>query len=182
MNLSKVLASVWMLALPLLAGCDSSEPTRAMLRNDYPSATDPGSVDSSTVYRGWWSVAQFPAPVPAGQVSDPVRVVQGSDYGYALLAPAWDESSGNPPTTLIALRSTGKLSVGRGDWLTFVVSAQTTVGDCRAGNPLTREDADFITQRIFPAQFAGLSYDAATCTTSSLLADDAGAGGAQSDP
>jgi hypothetical protein len=182
MNLSKVLASVWLMSLPLLAGCEASEPTRAVLRNDYPPSTDPGSVDSSTVYRGWWSVAQFPAPVVAGQVSDPVRVVEGSDYGYALLAPAWDESSGSPPNTLIALRSAAKLSVGRGDWLTFVVSAQTTVGDCRAGDPLSPEDAAFITQRIFPVQFAGSSYDAATCTTSSMLANEAGAGGTESAP
>ena len=72
-----------------------------MLSNRYPAASDASSADSMPVYQGWWSVAQFPDPVAAGQVSDPVRVVEGSDYGYALLAPGWDPASSTPPATLV---------------------------------------------------------------------------------
>jgi hypothetical protein len=182
MNVPQLLVSASILILPLLAGCDTSEPTTAVLSNEYCCASDAASGDKMPVYKAWWSVAQFPAPVPAGRVSDPVRVVQGSDYGYALLAPGWDESSGSPPTTLIPLRSAQKLSVERGDSLTFVVSPQTTLGDCLAGTPLARADADYVTQRIFPKQFAGLSYDAASCKTSSIETGEAGAAGAGSSP
>jgi hypothetical protein len=180
MHIRKIAALIWISGSPLLAGCNTSEPTTAVLSNEYPSAGDAGSADSMPVYKGWWSVAQFPEPVPAGQVSDPVRIVQGSDYGYALLAPGWEPSSSTPPTTLIALRSARKMSVGRGELLTFVVSEQAAIGDCAAGNPLTQEDADYITQRIFPGEFAGLSYDASSCTTSAVEAGALGAGGAES--
>jgi len=182
MNFWKLWASAGLVIWPALAGCDGAEPTNAVLSNEYPSASDAASAESPPVYRGWWSVAQFPAPVPAGQVSEPVRIVPGSDYGYALLAPGWDQTSGAAPSALVPVRSAEKLSIGRGESLTFVVSARTTVGDCRAGNPLTQADADYVTQHIFAAQFAGLSYDAASCTTSRTLAGDAGAGGSAGAP
>jgi len=162
-------------------GCNTSEPTTAVLSNEYPSS-DANSTDSMPVYRGWWSVAQFPDAVPAGQVSDPVRIVQGNDYGYALLAPGWDVATGAPPTTLLPLRSAQKLSVGRGELLTFVVSELATVGDCRSSRPLSQDDADFITQRIFPGEFAGLVYDAANCTTSPISRAEGGAGGESGEP
>ncbi len=149
MNSSNLVAFACAL-LPLLFGCNTSDSTSAVLSNEYPPASDAGSADSMPVYKGWWSVAQFPAPVAAGQVSDPVRVVQGSDYGYALLAPGWDPASSTPPKALVPLRSAQKISVARGDTLTFVVSDDATVGNCAAGKPLAQEDADFITQRIFP--------------------------------
>ena len=169
----------WVLACvafsTLLAACGGSEPTTAVLSNEYPSGSDTGAAVSMSVYKAWWSVAQFPDPVPAGQVSDPVRIVPGADYGYALLAAGWDAASGTTPTALIALRSAHELSVERGERLTFVVSKQTAIGDCAAGNPLTQADADYVTQRIFAAEFAGLSYDAASCTTSASGVAEAGA-------
>jgi len=177
MNRSKILAFVWAWSFPWLCACNTSEPTTAVLSNQYPSASDAGSLDSMPVYKGWWAVSQFPEPVPAGQVSDPVRIVPGSDYSYALLAPGWDIASQSPPTTLIPLRSAQKLSVGRGELLTFVVSAEQTVGDCRAGKPLTFEQAAYITERIFAHEFANLSYDAATCTSTPTDGAEGGEGG-----
>jgi hypothetical protein len=178
MNPSKILALVCTSCCCWVSGCNTSEPTSAVLSNEYPVASDADSVDSRPVYKGWWAVAQFPEPVPAGQVSEPVRIVPGSAYGYALLAPGWDAASTSAPTTLIALRSAQKLSVGRGELLTFVVSEQATVGDCRAGQALTQEEADYVTQRIFPVEFADLSYHAESCTTSPAPAGGGGAGGA----
>ncbi|MEI9938685.1 MAG: hypothetical protein WDO69_15815 [Pseudomonadota bacterium] len=181
MNCSRIAALTFALSFPLVAGCNTSEPTSAVLSNEYPPASSVGSSDAMPVYKGWWTVAQFPDPVLAGQVSDPVRVVQGSDYGYALLAPAWDPASGTPPTTLIPLRSAQKLTVARGEVLSFIVSDQTTLGDCRAGRALTQEDADYVTKRIFPTEFANLIYDAESCTTSPVSAGEGGAGGAGGD-
>ncbi len=178
MNTSKIVALAGALFFPLVSGCNTSEPTSAVLSNEYPPASDAGSSDSMPVYKGWWAVAQFPDPVAAGQVSDPVRIVQGNDYGYALLAPGWDSASEIPPTTLIPLRSAQKLSVGRGELLTFVVSDDATVGNCVAGKPLAQEDADFITQRIFPGAFADQTYDAARCLTSPAAEGEGGAAGA----
>lgn len=177
MNTSKILALTWALSWPLVSACNTSEPTSAVLSNEYPAASDAGSADSMPVYKGWWAVAQFPDPVAAGQVSDSVRIVQGSDYGYALLAPGWDVMSDTPPATLIPLRSARALSVGRGELLTFVVSDQATVGDCHAGRPLTQDEADYVTQRIFPGEFVNLQYDAESCTTSSLATGEGGASG-----
>ncbi|HYQ46799.1 MAG TPA: hypothetical protein VER11_32740 [Polyangiaceae bacterium] len=174
MNVRKFAVFSWFVASLSSAGCNTSEPTTAVLSNDYPVASD---AETMAVYRGWWSVAQFAEPVLAGQVSDPIRVVRGSDYGYALLAPGWDTALGTSPATLIPLRSAEQLSVDRGELLTFRVSPSATVGDCAAGSPLTQEDADFITQRIFPVEFSGLVYDAASCSTSAIASGEGGAGG-----
>jgi hypothetical protein len=154
----------------------------AVLSNEYPSTSDAGLPEAMPVYKGWWTVAQFPEPVAAGQVSDPVRIVPGNDYAYALLAPGWDSAGSSPPTLLIPLRSAHELSVGRGELLTFVVSAETTVGDCRAGQPLTQADADYVTSRIFPGQFANLTYDAQNCTTTAVSAGEGGASGSSGSP
>ena len=178
MNTSKMLALACAWSFPWLSGCNTSEPTMAVLSNQYPSASDAGSPDSMAVYKGWWAVAQFPDPVAAGQVSDPVRVVEGSDYGYALLAPGWDPESGTLPPSLVPLRSAQKIEVARGDTLTFVVADDATVGNCAAGKPLAQDDADFITQRIFPGAFVGQTYDAAHCLTSPASGGEAGAAGA----
>ncbi|HEX2674498.1 MAG TPA: hypothetical protein VHM25_26665 [Polyangiaceae bacterium] len=183
MKISTILVRVSIACLPFSTGCNPSEPTTAVLSNEYPAQkSDASSADSMPVYKGWWSVAQFPEAVPAGLVSDPVRIVEGSDYGYALLAPGWDMTTGVPPTTLIPLRSAQKLSVGRGELLTFAVSEGATVGDCQASRPLSQDDADFITQRIFPGEFAGLTYDAASCTSSPVSIAEGGAGGESGDP
>lgn len=182
MNTSKVVALAAALWSPLVFGCNTSEPTSAVLSNEYPETSEASLSESTPVYKGWWEVAQFPVPVSAGQVSDPVRIVPGSDYGYALLAPGWDIESGTLPTSLIPVRSAQQLSVARGELLTFVVSEEATSGDCRAGHPLTQEQADYITQRIFPDEFANLTYDAQTCTTSAVPSAEGGAGGVSGAP
>jgi hypothetical protein len=104
-----------------------------------------------------------------------VRVVPAADYAYALLARGWDERS-RAPTTLIPVRTKTKLSVKRGATLTIALSAESLVGDCAAHEPLAQEEADFITERVFPGAFANQTYDAATCTTRPRH-DDGGADG-----
>lgn len=147
----------------LTGACETSTPTRAVLDNGYA----PAAAASVTVYKGWWSVASFLDPVPAGAESAPVRIVEGTDYGYALLAPGWIADSG-APSTLVPVRTRTELTARRGDTLHLHIAPDTADGDCASGTPLSQSDADFITARIFPAEFAGKRYDAATCTTTSL--------------
>jgi hypothetical protein len=154
-------------ALALVA-CDTSDPTSAVVDNGYPAPT--------VVYQVWWSVTLFADPVAAGAESDANRVVAGSDYAYALLAPNWDPTSSTPPATLIPVRTKGPLAVARGDTLHIAISGASVDGDCAAGSRLSHEDAQFIVQRIFPGEFAGADYDETTCTTTTRASDAGGAG------
>ena len=174
MSSTRIARLALLLASLSSAGCETSDATEAVLVNQYPVAAD-GTASSVAVYKAWWAVALFADPVAAGQESDPVRVVPGTEYAYALLAPAWDPDSSTPPKQLLPIRSASKLSVGRGDTLRIEISDTTTVGNCAAAEPLSQEAADFITERIFPGEFGAVTYDAATCTIS------AGAGGAGRD-
>jgi hypothetical protein len=161
------------MVLALLVGaaaCDTPDPTSAVVENAYPVTDDPRS--QIAVYEAWWAATLFAEPVAAGAASEQERSVPESDFAYALLAPGWDPASGTPPARLVVARSKQKLAAPRGDTLRIVVSDATFAGNCAAGQPLSQEDADFITQRIFPGAFAGSSYDAKTCTTSPLA--DAG--------
>ena len=148
--------------LPLVNACETSDPTLAVLDNAYSASDTRGNV---TVYDGWWSVAAFFAPIAAGAESAPVRVVKGTDTAYVLLARDWEPTLGSP-ATLIPARTRNELTVGRGDTLHIRIAPETVDCDCATGQPLTQDDADFITQRIFPGEFANVMYDAATCTSS----------------
>ncbi len=155
-------------ALPFaLVGCETEDPTFAVVDNDFPMLTDGGTTpDSVAVYKVWWSSTLFSTPVAPGAESQSNRVVTGSDVAYALLAPAWDPSSGTAPTSLLPVRTSARLFVARGGTLHIRLSAATVEGICDAtpSQPLTQDDADFITQRIFPDEFANGFYDARTCT------------------
>ncbi len=150
------------IALALLLGvaaCETPDPTKAVVDNAYP--TTPGA--SLVVYRVWWSATLFNEPVAPGSSSDEQRSVPESDFAYALLAQGWDPASSTPPTQLIAVKSKAKLTAPRGDTLHIVVSDVTFAGNCGARQPLSQEDADFITQRIFPGEFKDVFYLADTC-------------------
>ena len=150
-----------LLASLLLASCATETPTSAVLDNGY--AADDGGTNQVVVYRGWWFVTEFLDPVLPGASSGPERSVEGSDFAYVVLAPGWDPSSGAPPSVLLPVRSAGPLASTRGDTLHVLVSPTPFIGDCSSGSPLTQDDADFITHRIFPGDFARYTYDAKTC-------------------
>jgi hypothetical protein len=152
-------------------GCDTSDPTAAVVTNGYPRPPDGGEATQTVVWKAWWSVALFADPIPAGIDSDPARVVPASDYAYAILAPNWDPSSGAPPSTLIPVRTRDKASAPRGETLHITIADGTIIGHCAAGEPLSQDDADFITQRIFPGDFANVTYDASTCIATPRVAD-----------
>jgi hypothetical protein len=143
------------LLLLLAPACDTETPTSAVVDND----------STNTVYKAWWSTSLFATPIAASKESESERAIPATDFVYALLAPGWDPASGPAPTRLVVVRSKDPLSVVRGDELHIHVSDATFVGNCETGPLLSQDDADFITQRIFPGDFVGVAYDAATCTT-----------------
>jgi hypothetical protein len=184
MNRLRVLAvtlAVSLLAVAVaatLAACDTEDASKAVVDNGYPA---PSGVPArqTVVYRAWWVATYFPDPVAGASTSTEQRSVPASDFAYAVLAPNWDPASATPPATFVVVKSKAPLSVARGDTLHIVVDDQTFTGSCAAGQPLSQEEADFITQRIFPGEFANVTYEAKTCTSTpaASAASDAGAGG-----
>jgi hypothetical protein len=49
--------------------------------------------------------------------------------------------------------------------LRITVADETFIGDCASGKPLSSEDAQLIVERIFPGDFAGVTYDSTACIT-----------------
>jgi hypothetical protein len=174
MNRLALTHSLWIaLLFPMLAACGTETPTRATVVNGYAEAGDGAPAAQLVVYRVWYSTTLFRDPVLPKASSGVQRIVPGSDEAYAVLTSHWDPASGDTPRAFIPVRSRRALSVARGDVLQIVVSDATFVGRCDGEGPLTQSQADFITTRIFPAEFTGVHYDAATCTAETV--SDAGA-------
>jgi hypothetical protein len=151
-------------ALALVSGCETETATSAVVDNSYPPFGDGGDPATQVVvYRAWYATALFKGALAPGDTSEAERVVPATNYAYALLAVGWDPSSAEPPARFVVVRSADKLAVSRGDTLQIAVSSIAFVGDCAAGRPLSQDDADFVTQRIFPGEFANVTYDAASC-------------------
>ena len=154
---------------PALVACDTEDASSSVVDNAYPEAT--------VVYRAWWFATYYPTPVPGGASSAVERAVPASDVAYAVLAPGWDPASTTPPTDLVIVRSKTPFAVERGARVHITISDATFDGSCAAGRPLSQEEADFVTQRIFPGVFADKIYDARTCTTKDANVADAAAEG-----
>jgi hypothetical protein len=169
MKFTPVLLSI---ALGGPLGCDTENATTVVVDNDYPSIPDGGdAMTEMTVFKVWWVTTLLPDAVRPGGEGQVQRTVPNTDYAYAVLAPGWDASSRTPPSKVLAARSVGRLALARGDTLHVHVSDGTFLGNCAAGTRLSQDDADFITRRIFPAEFAGVTYDAQHCATSPASTD-----------
>lgn len=174
-SLSLLLCAALLTGASALVACDTETPTSAVVENAYPAVPEGADPATQTVvYRAWWVATYFPEPVAGGASSAEQRSVPASEPAYAVLAPGWDPASTTPPSRLIVVKSKAALSVARGEVLHIAVSDQTFAGNCLAGQPLSQEDADYLTQRIFPGEFANVTYDAKTCVTTALPGDDAG--------
>ena len=159
-------------ALLCWMGCEGETPTSAVVQNSFQVVPDAGNPPSGvTIYRTWYFTTAFVDPVAPGSSSDTQRTVPATDYVYAVLAPGLDPTSATPPVTLIPVRSKSKVVVARGESLAIDVSDLTFDGNCAAGTPLSQDDADFITQRIFPGDFASVTYDAKTCAARPIQGD-----------
>lgn len=160
-------------ALYVLCACAcNDDPATAQVDNAY--GVMDGGAGSSVVYKAWWSSTLFTDPISPGASSDPQRAVTNTDVAYAIIARGWDPTSTDPPPSLVVLRSSTRLTVVRGDDLHLVVSPNTFVGDCAHASVLSQDEADFITERIFPGDFAGFHYDAASCTLTAAPTLDGG--------
>jgi hypothetical protein len=147
-------------------GCDAPPPTSVGLENKYPpSATSP-----LVVYDAYWQAVSFQgAALPPGSSAPPQSTVPCSaNSAYVLLAPGWDPTSATPPTSFIVMESRDGFGVDLGRTLDIPVDDSTFVGNCAVGSFLTQAQADFITQRVFPNDFATLRYDAAHCVTTAI--------------
>jgi hypothetical protein len=141
-----------------VVGCDTPH-TLVVLDNDYPTTS------MLVAYDAFWQSVRFPAPVPPAMSSDPQPALAASpNLAYVVLAPGWDPSSATPPTTFVVLESREGFALDFNSTLDIPLDDTTFAGNCAAGSTLMQPQADFITQRVFQATFAGLSYDAATCT------------------
>lgn len=166
-----------------LTGCDTPDPTHAVVENAYPEPPPDGGGGGAAgviVFKTWWVATLFADPVLPATISAEQPAVPETGPAYVLLAPGWDPESGTAPARLVPVISKAPLRAVRGTTLRIQVSDETFVGNCGAGQPLSQEDADFVTQRIFPGAFAGVTYDARTCTSAPAATPpdtDAGPGG-----
>lgn len=147
-----------------VAGCDTPS-THIVFDNRYSQEAAVPLV----VYDALWVASSLPAPLLPGASSGPLGTVPASaNTVYAVLAPGWDPASGSLPASLVASQSRSGFAVELDGTTHVPIDDTTFAGNCAAGSPLTQEQADFLTQRVFANHFAGLAYDAATCTTSSV--------------
>jgi hypothetical protein len=172
-------SQIWLACLVASSSlaCDTDTPTTALIENDWaPSEATP----PFTVYRVWYQSTLFFEPLAFGESSAAQRIVNGSAYAYALVALDFDPLGGGEPRRFLALRSHQELSVKRGDLLQIELSDETFDGNCFAGKALSQTDANFITERIFPGNFAGQRYDAESCETHAIAEGGGGLGGSGS--
>ena len=156
--------------VPLAIACDQEPDTSVIVDNAYPPSTTAAMV----VYHAYWQAVSFQTPIPPGSSSVPQSTVPASDNtAYVVVAPGWDPASSTPPTSLVVLQSRSGFDVHLGGTLHVPVDDTTFAGNCASGSFLSQAQADFITELVFPADFAPLRYDAASCTTTRIA--DAGA-------
>jgi hypothetical protein len=167
----KLVASI-ALVFAFASGCKppSNTTTFVVLENDYPASS------GVVIYDAYWQAVSFEdaGPLPPGSSSVPESTVPCSaNTAYAILAPGWDPTSNTSPTTFVVLESKEGYGVAVGETVDIPVNDASFAGSCAAGSFLTQSQADFVTQFVFSSVFAGLRYDAATCTTTPI--GDAGA-------
>ena len=139
-------------------GCEVPTTT-VVLQNTYLS-----TLDAPLIYQGFWQAVRFSTPVVPGASSDPqVTVPASANTAYVVLAPGWNSTDPEPPTTFVVLQSQTGFAVALDSALNIAVDDTTFVGNCATGSHLDQDQADFITQRVFQAVFEGLTYDAASC-------------------
>jgi hypothetical protein len=134
------------------------------LFDDYPATAKAPYV----IYAGLWGGVTFPGPMSPGSSSGPQPTVPSSpNTAYVIVAPGWEGGAGcdaGTPPSLLVLQSRTGYGVSLSSTVDIHVDDATFAGNCAAGSHLTQSQADFITRLVFPCVFAGLSYDAETCT------------------
>jgi hypothetical protein len=152
---------VWLATVPFVFGCSGPTSTHVVLENNYSAAS------GLVVYQAVWQAVSFQAAIPPASASDPQTTISASpNTAYVVLAPGWDPTSSTPPTTFVVLQSQEPgFEVGLNNVLYIPVDDAHFIGNCTSGSTLSQAQTNFITQIVFQGIFAGLSYSAATCTT-----------------
>jgi hypothetical protein len=155
-------AGVCLVAVAACAdGCDPGPHTAVVLTNGYPATGTAPLV----VYRAYWENVSFPTPIDPGFSASPQPAESTSGVtAYVVLAPGWDPELSATPKSLVVLQSRVPIATSYNDLLTITVDDTAFAGNCVAGSLLPQAQADFITQVVFPSDFAAYRYDAATCT------------------
>jgi hypothetical protein len=139
--------------------CDTPH-TEVIVDNAYAAAS------ANVIYRAFWQSISFTTPIAPGESSDATPSVFATpNTAYVLLAPGWDPQSSVAPTSFVILESQVGFALDLNTTLHIPVSDATFTGNCKGGSELPQDEADFIAHRVFADTFAGLHYDAATCTT-----------------
>lgn len=116
------------------------------------------------VYRARWHSVALAEPLAPGAVAAPLPCVPASPTpAWVLLAPGWSPEQAGPPSRLVVLRSREPLELHLDHTLQVLIDDAHFDGRCGAARALDQADADFATARLFTDEFAGRSYDAATC-------------------
>ncbi len=154
----------------LVAGCDSRPQTFVLVENNYT----PSPTSALVIYRAYWQAVPFQNPISPGTSSDAQSTVPASaNTAYVVVAPGWDPDASASPTSFVVMQSRDGFDVHLDDTLHIPVDDTTFVGNCATGSFLSQGQADFITQLVFPIEFAPFRYDAASCSTTAI-ANDAG--------
>jgi hypothetical protein len=136
--------------------------TNVVIENRYTSATPSPLV----IYRATWHAVAFKEPIaPGASSAAEVTLPASSNTAYVIAAPGWDPSSKTKPAKLVVMQSRAGYEVHLDTTLHIPVDDATFAGNCGAGSRLSQADADVLTQLVFPCDFVGVTYDAATCTT-----------------
>ena len=136
-----------------------------MVDNQYPAS----SAAPLVVYRAKWQAVWFDGAIPPGSSSDLQSTVPASaNTAYVVLAPGWDPTNSATPTSFVVMQSQVGFEVHLNDTLHIPVDDATFVGNCASRSFLSQADADFITQFVFPDDFAPFRYNAATCATTPI--------------
>jgi hypothetical protein len=149
------------------AGFPDSAPQTAVVVDNRYAAT---ASDALVIYDAYWLNVSFQGqPLRPGASSAPQTAVPTSgNAAFVVLAPGWDPTSPGPPTRFVLLQSRAGFAVALGDTLHIPVDDAAFEGNCAAGSRLTQAQADFLTEIVFPGDFAGLRYDASTCATTPI--------------
>lgn len=160
-----VAEATWaLLIVPGAIGCDKPE-TDVVFDNRYPAS----SAIPLVVYRAQWQAVWVDASIPPGSSSaGQISVPASTNTAYVVLAPGWDPASSSVPASFVVMQSTGGFDLHLDTTLHIPIDDTTFTGNCASGSFLSQAQADFITQFIFPGDFASLRYDAATCTTTRI--------------
>jgi hypothetical protein len=151
-----------LLATTGAAGGCTPYSTDVVIENRYTSATPSPLV----IYRAAWHAVSFKEPIAPGAASAAETTVPASsNTAYVVVAPGWDPASATKPTRLVVLQSRDGFHAHLDTTLHIPVDDTTFAGNCAAGSHLSQADADVLTQLVFPADFADVTYDAATCTS-----------------